>query len=33
MVRVGDCRGVKVEVGACPGATRLDVSEEVRSGY
>lgn len=33
MVRVGGCRGVKVEVGACSRATRLDISEEVRSGY
>lgn len=33
MVRAGGCRGEKVEVGGCPRATRLDVSEEVRSGY
>lgn len=33
MGRVGGCRGAKVEVGACPRATRLNVSGEVRSGY
>lgn len=30
---VGGCRGAKVAVGACPRATRLDVSGEVRTGY
>lgn len=33
MGRVGGCRGAKVEAGARPRATRLDVSGEVRSGY
>lgn len=33
MERAGGCRGAKVEIGARPGATRLDVSEEMRSGY
>lgn len=33
MGRVGGCRGAKVEAGACPRATPLDASEEVRTGY